>query len=269
MNYQPMLDLALSLARQAGDAITQMRNDLQINFKYDGAELVTQADVAADQLISSGILAAFPDHQLLSEELGPENSTQCEHLWIIDPIDGTVNYAHGQHQVAVSIAYYHKGEAKAAVVHSPFQDETFYALEGHGAYMNDQPIHCSAKTELNRALIATGFPYQKDDLDYLIGRLEQVLKHCADLRRVGAAALDMCWVACGRLDGYYENVKIWDCAAAQLIAREAGARLGHIHPLANNDNPQLISRNIMIVTPALFEPLQALLQQSDVRYGRG
>ena len=79
----------------------------------------------------------------------------------------------------------------------------------------------------------------------------------------------MCWVACGRLDGYYENVKVWDCAAAQLIAREAGARLGHIHPLADNDNPQLISRNIMIVTPALFEPLQALLQQSDVRYGRG
>ncbi|MDO6748918.1 inositol monophosphatase family protein, partial [Gilvimarinus sp. 1_MG-2023] len=121
---------------------------------------------------------------------------------------------------------------------------------------------------LNRALIGTGFPYQKDDLDYLIGRFGQVLKHCADLRRVGAAALDMCWVACGRLDGYYENVKIWDCAAAQLIAREAGARLGHIHPLPDSTNPQLVSSNIMIVTPALFEPLQALLRQSDASFGR-
>ena len=132
-SFQPMLDLALQLAREAGATISQMRSTLEINFKYDGSELVTQADVAADTLISNGIRSAFPTHNLLSEELGPDNPTDCEHLWIIDPIDGTVNYAHQHYQAAVSIAYYYKGEAKAAVVHCPFLNETFSALAGRVA----------------------------------------------------------------------------------------------------------------------------------------
>mgnify|MGYP001214882017 FL=1 len=263
MNYQPMLDLALDLAQRAGDEINRQRSALQINFKYDGSELVTQADVAADHLIAAGIQQAFPDHQLLSEELGPDNPMDCEHLWIIDPIDGTVNYAHGHYNVAVSIAYYHNGEARAAVVHNPFLNETFTALSGAGAWLNGQPIRCSDKDELRRAIVATGFPYQKDTIPQVVARVATVLTHCADIRRLGSAALDMCWVACGRVDAYYENVKPWDFAAAQLIAREAGARFGHIHALPAGQNPQLESRNIMVTAPALFEPLQQLLQAAD------
>ena len=261
--YQPMMDLALTLARDAGDEIARQRSALEINFKYDGAELVTQADVAADKLINEGIKAAFPDHDILSEELGPDNETDCEHLWIIDPIDGTVNYAHGHAQVAVSIAYYHNGDCKAAVVHNPFAEETFEAMAGKGAFLNDQPIEVSGKQDMRRAIVGTGFPYQKDDIDELMKRVTAVLKHCGDIRRLGAASLDICWVACGRLDAYYETVKPWDFAAAQLIAREAGARFGHIYPIPQGLNPQIYSHNIMVATPALFEPMQQLLISAD------
>jgi myo-inositol-1(or 4)-monophosphatase len=259
-----MMDLALKLARQAGDEIAHQRNNvLEINFKCDGAELVTQADVAADQLISSGIRNAFPDHEILSEELAPENTTDSEHLWIIDPIDGTVNYAHNHVQVAVSIAYYHQGDCKAAVVHNPFAAETFSAMAGQGAWLNSDAIRVSGKAALNRALVGTGFPYQKDSIDALIKRVTAVLKNCADIRRLGSAALDICWVACGRLDAYYEHVKPWDFAAAQLIAREAGATFGHIHPVPEGENPQLFSRNIIVATPEIYEPLKQLLVQAD------
>ncbi|MBM97183.1 MAG: inositol monophosphatase [Oceanospirillaceae bacterium] len=266
-SFQPMLDLALQLAREAGTVISQMRSQLEINFKYDGSELVTQADVAADKLVSEGIQNTFPDHNLLSEELGPENPTDCDHLWIIDPIDGTVNYAHQHYQAAVSIAYYYQGEAKAAVVHCPFLNETFSALAGQGAWLNDQPIQCSTKTELHRALVATGFPYSKNTVDHLMSRLRVAISHCADVRRLGSAALDMCWVACGRMDIYYENVKPWDMAAAQLIAREAGARFGHIHPLADDENAELTSTNVLLSTPALFDEMQSLLRQADLDSG--
>lgn len=267
MSYQPMLDLALQLAREAGDEISRLRTELQINFKNDGSELVTQADVAADQLIADGIKARFPDHQLLSEELGPDNPTNCEHLWIIDPIDGTVNYAHGHYNVAVCIAYYHHGEARAAVVHNPFLGETFSALQGQGAWLNGNDIHCSGKQEMSRALVATGFPYKKDTVSLLMARLTAITSHCADIRRLGSAALDICWVACGRVDAYYENVKPWDMAAAALIAREAGAITGHIHPLPAGSNPQLVSDHLLICTPALFDPLQSLLREADASIG--
>jgi myo-inositol-1(or 4)-monophosphatase len=263
MNYQPMYDLALLLARQAGEQIANMRSDLELDFKYDGSELVTQADVAADKLINAGIKAAYPDHDLLSEELGPNNPTDCEHLWIIDPIDGTVNYAHDHDQSAVCIAYYHQGLARAAIVHNPFTQETFAAMRGEGATLNGRPIHCAQKTELKRALVGTGFPYAKDTINKIIARVSAVLPHCADIRRLGSAALDMCWVACGRLDIYYENVKPWDMAAAQLIAREAGATVGHIHPLEEGDNPELTSANLLVASPAFFEPVQQLLRTAD------
>ncbi len=261
--YQPMQDLALILASQTGDKIVELRDTLEIDFKCDDTELVTQADVAADKLINSGIGEAFAAHDILSEELGPENNTDCEHLWIIDPIDGTVNYAHGHIQVAVSIAYYHKGDCKVAVVHNPFAGETFTAVAGQGAFLNDQPIKVSGKTALNRALVGTGFPYQKDTIDALIKRATAVLKNCADIRRLGSAALDICWVACGRLDAYYEHVKPWDFAAAQLIAREAGASFGHLYPVPEGENPQIYSRNLLFATPALFEPMKQLLIESD------
>jgi|AZIK01.1.fsa_nt_gi myo-inositol-1(or 4)-monophosphatase len=262
MHLTNVLTLALRLATDAGNLVSQQRSKLSIEFK-GGTELVTQADVATDELICRGIRQVYPDHQILSEELNPDGGTDAEHLWIIDPIDGTVNYAHHHPQVAISIAYYHKGKAKVAVVHNPFMKETFHAIAGKGARLNDQPIRCSKKSELNRALVATGFPYVKDDLPQLMARLKNVLAHCADIRRLGSAALDICWLACGRVDAYYETVKPWDFAAAQLIARESGATVGHIHPLPDGANPEIYSANLLMSAPALFLPLQELLQAAD------
>jgi myo-inositol-1(or 4)-monophosphatase len=261
--YQPMMDLALLLAREAGQTISSLRSQLNIEFKHDDTELVTQADVAADKLISDGIRKAFEQHDILSEELAPDANTDCEHLWIIDPIDGTVNYAHGHAQVAISIAYFFKGDCKVAVVHNPFARETFTAMAGRGAFLNGEPIQVSGKLALNRALVATGFPYQKDTIDKLMKRATAVLKNCADIRRIGSAALDICWVACGRLDAYYESVQPWDAAAAGLIAREAGATLGHLYSVPVEENPQIFSQDIVVTTPALFDQLKALLLQAD------
>jgi len=257
-----MLEFAERCARQAGQLIAGQRHQLTIQFKGSAAEeLVTQADIAADTLICDAIKEQFPEHQILSEELSPGNPTDVTHLWVIDPIDGTVNYAHQHSQVAISIAYFFQGQVSAAVVYNPFSDELFAAEQGQGATLNGQPIRCSDKTELKRALIATGFPYVKDELPLLMRRLNTVLANCADIRRLGSAALDICWVACGRLDGYYESVKPWDFAAAQLIATEAGARFGHIY--VPDGNPQLEGDNLLISNPALFEPLRQLLLRAD------
>lgn len=262
MAYQEVLKFAKALALDAAQQMAEMRSSLAIEFKH-GTELVTQADLAVDQLINDRISKTFPNHSVLSEELGPGNDTEVEHLWIVDPIDGTVNYAHGHAQSAVSIAYYHKGIAQVGVVANLFAGETFTAIRGGGAFLNDQPIHCSDKQQLNRALVATGFPYEKDNLAPLLARLDKVLHNCADIRRLGAASLDICWVACGRMDIYYESVKPWDFAAAQLIAREAGATVGHIHDLPLGSNPELYSEDLLIATPALFAPMQALLREVD------
>lgn len=261
MHETNILTLALRLAKEAGDLIASQRKSLSLTYK-NGSELVTQADVAADELITTAIRRNYPGHQILSEELNPDElakAGQQEHLWIVDPIDGTVNFAHNHPQVAVSIAYYHNGKARVGVVHNPFLNETFHAQAGKGARLNDVPIHCSNRTDLARSIIATGFPYEIENLALLMRRLEHVLQHCADIRRLGSAALDICWVACGRLDGYYESVKPWDFAAAQLIAREAGACFGHIQALNEEINPQLCGDNILISAPSLFKPLQALL----------
>ncbi|WP_420592372.1 inositol monophosphatase family protein [Bacterioplanoides sp.] len=259
---KPATSFLIQLAQQAGDLIQSQRQQLDIQFKGEGAtELVTQADVAADQFITEQILQHYPNHQILSEELSPELSFDAEHLWVVDPIDGTVNYAHDHRQVAVSIAYFYQGQVESAAVYNPFDNEMFSATRGQGAQLNAKPIRCAGKNELRRAIIATGFPYQKDDLSKLTNRLHHILSHCADIRRLGSAALDICWVACGRLDGYYETVKPWDFAAAQLIATEAGASFGHIYPPA--DNPQLDGNNILVANSGLYPELQQLLRNAD------
>ena len=264
MSDSNQLSLALRLAKLAGKLIGDHRKSLEIHFK-DDIELVTQADVAADRLICQGILNEYPDHKILSEELNPAQMTDVEHLWIIDPIDGTVNFAHQHYQVGVSIAYYFQGRAQVGVVHCPFINETFYAELGKGAWLNEQEIKCSDQNELKRALIATGFPYERDEIKMkqLIARVSTVLNSCADIRRLGSAALDICWVACGRMDAYYESVKPWDFAAAQLIAREAGATFGHIHELPADANKELWGDDLLISTPACYQPLQKLLAEAS------
>lgn len=256
-------EFAIALAREAGTLITRERREADLSHAYKGGtELVTNADLAADKLISDAIRARFPGHVIISEESAPDTSdvqTLNKPLWIVDPIDGTVNYAHGHLQSAVSIAHVCDGKVVLGVVYNPFVDELFHARRGGGAFLNDKPIQVSGLTELRKALVATGFPYIKENLEPQIARLGAVLHQCADIRRLGSAALDICWVAAGRLDGYYENLSLWDFAAARLVALEAGAHCGHFSPLPEGADPQFHCKDLLITTPALFAPLHALL----------
>lgn len=259
-----ILEFATQIAEQAGDLIVQMRAYNQINHNYkQGVELVTSADLASDKMITDAIKLRYPDHQILAEESNPDYE-KIQHaeqpVWIIDPIDGTVNYAHHHQQVAISIAFSVKGKVQVAVVYNPFSAEMFTAIVNQGAWLNDQPIQCSPVKDLSKALIATGFPYDKTGkLPLLMRQLHKILEQCADVRRLGSAALDICWVALGRLDGYYETVSCWDFAAAQLIAREAGARFGHFIELPEGALAEMHGENILISTPHLYDELKTIL----------
>lgn len=258
-------EFAEETAQQAGELIIQERRGGNLEHDYkEATELVTQADIRADEFITQRIQKAFPEHRILSEEAMPDLA-QAENLdtplWIVDPIDGTVNYAYGHAQVAVSIAYAEKGRVCAGVVHCPFQQETFMATQGQGALRNRMPIEVASATDLRRSLIATGFPYGKDEIPTLIRRLERVLTRCRDIRRIGSAAADICWVACGRLDGYYESVSPWDFAAARLIALEAGATCGHFSTVPEGYPEDLWGRDLIITAPGIHDALKELLPE--------
>ncbi len=263
MNLDDLTHFAEKLALEAGALIAHARNQGEVDQAYKGQhELVTSADIAADKLIVETIQSRFPDHRILSEETFTDRK-QLENLkdpiWIIDPIDGTVNFAHGQLMVAVSIALAFDGEVQLGVVHNPFLNETYVAKRGQGATLNHNTLHVSGQDNLRKAVIATGFPYDKSTLDPIIRRTHAVLKVCQDIRRLGSAAMDICWVACGRLDGYFESLSPWDFAAARLIALEAGARCGHFTEVPPGIPDCIYDQNLLITSPKLFEPLQTLL----------
>ncbi|SFR82169.1 myo-inositol-1(or 4)-monophosphatase [Marinobacter daqiaonensis] len=256
-------DFAEHIAREAGELIRREReqNTLRTDYKQQ-TELVTHADIMADEFITKAIRKAYPEHRILSEESMPDLSQAEEAdtpLWVVDPIDGTVNYAYGHPQVAVSIAWAEKGRVRVGIVHAPFSGETFRAEKGYGATLNGRPIKHSGATDLRQSLFATGFPYTKDDLAPLLRRLEVMIHHCRDLRRIGSAALDICWVACGRLDAYYETVSPWDFAAAKLIAREAGAKAGHFSAVPEGYPEDLWGKDNLIAAPEIYEKIRGLL----------
>lgn len=260
---QQYLSQAISIARQAGEMIraAQEGQDFSSDYK-SGHELVTSADLKSDQLIRALLQLAFPDHGVLSEESSPDYSDRAalqKPVWIIDPIDGTVNFAHGLQQVAISIAYAEQGEVKVGVVYNPFLEELFTAVSGQPAQLNGEAIRVSETSELRNALIATGFPYDKSLISSLLPRLHKVLNSCQDIRRMGSAAIDICYVAAGRLDGYYETVSPWDFAAARLIAIQAGALAGHLDGCPEGFFPDLYGEQILISNPALYPLLQSLL----------
>lgn len=262
-----ILLFAQSIAREAGNLIKEERAHAALTHDYkDGDELVTNADIKADRLICDAIATQFPEHRTLSEEASPdlgEIHKIATPLWIIDPIDGTVNYAHGHNQSAISIAYVEEGQTRVGVVYNPFTEELFCAEAGKGAFLNGDPISVSEESEMRRALVATGFPYDKSTLPPMIPRLNAVLTNCADIRRLGSAALDICFLAMGRLEGYYENLSVWDFAAARLIALEAGAECGHFSEVPAGIDPQFYDQNILIANPAIYPKLRALLKAAD------
>lgn len=255
--------IAEQIALEAGELIKDIRSKGSLEHQYkDQQELVTNADLAADKMIMERLKQSFPEHRFLTEETCTDKSIGYDldtPIWIIDPIDGTVNYAHSQQMVAVSIAFACDGDIQCGVVFNPFMNELFSAKKGGGALLNQKPIAPSGETILRKALFATGFPYNKSDLDPILPRVEVMLRHCQDMRRLGSAALDICWVACGRLDIYFESLSPWDFAAARLVALEAGARCGHFGSVPAHIPPAIYDKNLLITTAELYEASRELL----------
>lgn len=266
MTCEERLWTAVEIAREAGQMIVEARRGNRYTSRYkSGRELVTDADVAVDTLIGERLQAAFGDEERLSEELSPEHGDLDKKgpLWVIDPIDGTVNFAHGLRHVAVSIAWVLDGQTRLGVVHAPFLGETYTAVAGRGATCNELPIQASRTDTLDNCLVGTGFPYRREARATLLRRLTAVLEQCQDVRRNGSAALDLCDVACGRLDAFYESVSPWDMAAGWLIAREAGAQAGHLYPGPEGVPEDLQGENLLVTTPAVHKELRDLLRRAD------
>jgi myo-inositol-1(or 4)-monophosphatase len=195
---------------------------------YKGAiDLVTSVDRDAERCIVKILRQNFSDHSILAEEETDLAGNQDSYRWIIDPLDGTTNFAHGYPQFCVSIALEYEQDLLLGVVYDPLRRECFSAIRGQGAKLNGQVIRVSAIAELDQALLATGFPYdRRDNPDFYLAYFKAFMMRCQGIRRAGSAALDLCYVACGRLDGFWElKLRPWDTAAASLIVKEAGGRL--------------------------------------------
>jgi len=243
-----MLDFAIRVAQDAGRLLRD-RFGTNIDITHKGAiNIVTDVDLASERLIREAISTYYPRHEVLGEEGGLDEN-RSEYRWIVDPLDGTTNYAHGYPIFCVSIGLEYKGEIILGVVYDPMREELFAAERGGGATLNHRPIHVSKTTELVQSLLSTGFPY-----DIRTSRLTN-LDHWANfamnaqaLRRDGAAALDLCYVACGRFDGFWElNLSAWDMAAGSLIVTEAGGRLSDFDGKAFSVyKPEVIASNGLI-----------------------
>ena len=254
--------VALAAARSAGALIRDRFGGTQdVSFKGE-VDLVTAVDRAAESLIVEAIRAEFPDHGIVAEESGARNE-RGRYRWYVDPLDGTTNFAHGYPHVAVSIALALDDVLQVGVVHDPLRGETFAAARGDGARLDDAPIRVSPTTDLGRALLATGFPYdRRRRAGFYLAFVEAALTRAQCVRRGGSAALDLCYVAAGRLDGFWEwKLQPWDTAAGRLIVEEAGGRVsdfaGAPHDLAGTETAGS--------NGALHEALLAMLAEA----GRG
>jgi len=227
----PMLNTAVKAARKAGSIISRASSDLDkltVRRKRQN-DFVSEVDHAAEDAIISVLREAYPDHGILAEESGASKSAS-EYVWMIDPLDGTTNFLHGFPQYCVSIGLLHKGVPQQAVVFDPNRNELFTATRGVGAYLNDRRIRVSKTDHLEDALIGTGFPYREvGQIDGYLQMFKTMTQSCSGIRRPGAAALDLAWVAAGRLDGFWEiGLSPWDMAAGALLVREAGGLVGDL-----------------------------------------
>jgi myo-inositol-1(or 4)-monophosphatase len=222
----PLLETARGVALEAGALLRERYHRLtEVRYKGD-INLVTEADTLAQALIVDRLSKAFPGHDFLAEEEGLKSLSGAEFRWIIDPLDGTTNFAHKLPVFCVSIGLERAGELRAGVVHNPMTGDTFWAAAGGGAFHDGSPIRVSATAELGRALLATGFGYDVWTTRCNIDEHERMVMRCQGVRRCGSAALDLCFVACGRFDGFWElKLSPWDSAAGTVIVREAGGRV--------------------------------------------
>ncbi|HEX3622505.1 MAG TPA: inositol monophosphatase family protein [Acidimicrobiales bacterium] len=250
-----LLELAERVARRAGELLLAGAGDLRVDVrtKSSGTDMVSEMDRASEALVVEGILAERPDDAILGEE-GASRSGTSGVRWVIDPLDGTTNYLYRHPTWAVSVAAEVDGRVEAGVVAAPGLRETFTAARGKGAWLNGAPIAVSGAAGLATALVGTGFGYLADRRARQAAVLPQLLPEVRDIRRNGVASLDLCWVACGRLDAYYEyGGQPWDVAAGLLVATEAGATAFGL------DGGPPAPESVMVATPAVAGPLMVLL----------
>ena len=217
------LDVARHAARQAGKILKDLFGRVNHVTKKGKTDLVTEADFEAEKIIMGLILQSFPQDGIIAEEAG-EHSRNASRIWFIDPLDGTVNFAHAFPFFAVSIGLHVNGEAVLGLVFNPYMDEFFEAVKGSGAFLNGKPIHVSSTSDLVDSLLAVGFPYTLHQNPHrVMDHLKKMAVRAQAIRRLGSAALDLCYVAAGKLDGYWEEgLKPWDTAGGMMIVREAG-----------------------------------------------
>lgn len=256
------MSAAVAAARRAGAILRdQAASGFGIERKTSIVNLVTDADRAAEQAIVDDLLAAFPTHGVLAEERGQDGRKESDSRWIIDPLDGTTNFAHGFPFYSISIALEQQGTCVLGVVLDPIRDELFAGEMGQGAWLNGRPIRASSAAALDDALLATGFAYDiRETADNNLDHFNRFALRAQGIRRTGSAALDLCYVAAGRLDGYWEvKLSPWDSAAGAVVLREAGGRITHF-----DGSPYSIYGNNLVASNGYLHPsmLQVLAERS-------
>ncbi|HEY5862103.1 MAG TPA: inositol monophosphatase family protein [Casimicrobiaceae bacterium] len=256
----PMLTTAVKAARRAGNIINRGARDLDLlTVTAKGPkDFVSEVDHAAEAAIVETLLSAYPDHAVLAEEGTRKGANpDADYVWIIDPLDGTTNFLHGFPQYCVSIALAHRNVVQQGVIYDPVRNDLFTATRGRGAFLNDRRIRVSRRTQLRECLIGTGFPFRDGSyLDTYLQMMKTMITHTAGLRRPGAAALDLAYVAAGFYDGFWEvGLNPWDVAAGSLLVLEAGGLIGD---LAGNDN-YLHGGQVIAANPKVFAQMIATL----------
>jgi myo-inositol-1(or 4)-monophosphatase len=262
----PMLNIAVKAARRAGNIINRATRNLDIVAVKEKAanDYVSEVDREAEQAIIRTLHEAYPDHSILAEESGA--SGKSDYQWVIDPLDGTTNFIHGFPQYAVAIALMHKSVVMQAVIYDPGRNDLFTASRGRGAFLNDHRIRVSKRASLKTSLVGTGFPFrQLEHLDAYLAVLRHMMENSAGVRRAGSAALDLAYVAAGKLDGFWEfGLSPWDIAAGALLITEAGGLIGDLqgeqthlqigHVVAGN--PRVFVQLLKAIEPHLTSALK-------------
>ncbi len=259
-NLHPMLNVAIKAARAAGAIINRAALDVEavrISQKQVN-DFVTEVDHAAEQAIIETLLTAYPGHGILAEETGNTHGAKhSDYVWIIDPLDGTTNFIHGFPVYCVSIAMAFKGKIEHAVVYDPSRNDLFTSTRGRGAYLNERRIRVSKRTQLKDCLISTGFPFRPgDNFKNYMAMMADLMPRTAGLRRPGAAALDLAYVAAGFADGFFESgLSIWDVAAGSLLVTEAGGLIGNF----TGEADFLEQKECLAASPRIYGQLVPLL----------
>ena len=269
-NLHPMLNVAIKAARAAGAVINRAALDVE-NVRVAQKQVndfVTEVDQASERIIIETLLGAYPQHGILAEESGSEyGNKNSDHIWIIDPLDGTTNFIHGFPVYCVSIALSYKGKIEHAVVYDPSRNDLFTATRGRGAFLNERRIRVSKRTQLKDCLVSTGFPFRPgDNLRHYLRMFADVTERVAGLRRPGSAALDLAYVAAGFSDGFFETgLNIWDVAAGSLLVTEAGGLVGNF----TGEADFLEQREILAGTPRVYGQLVPVLAKYSKFAGAG